>query len=465
MTTAFPFRHYALTRSKLSVYALIGTVFFCTVETAHAVSPGALDPSFGNAGTRIVAQSNISAGGEFRAIKTQADGKLVAGGTILNAAGTALNGVITRFTPTGALDAGFGVGGVVNLALPPGTTEIAVSDIVVAPDGKIVFTGDAKITAGHSAFLTGRLNIDGSPDPSFGGSGLIVRSIFNTDHGGTNVGVQSDGKVVIFGRYLSTAGLRSMSRFRYNADGTIDTTFQSSNNGAAGGYIDANAMLIRSDDRIAVAVSYALPGATVGNAFQAIIYNFGVNGAPESPTGYGLITTANDTDQLQALSFNGAGEILSAGSALVAGEVVAIARKHAANGQANAAFSNGVYSGTNGGGGVALPGGASANAAGRGIHELANGDVIMTGFVRAGSGNPSWFTSRISSAGVVPTGGYLAKVVEAHSGSLNGAALRSTLAHDGNVVLAGYLTDPNSGRDYPAIAFNGFRNPIGIIVG
>ena len=434
-----------------AVFCVTLLVSFTHSVSAQVASPGTLDPSFGSAGARVVAQSSISAGGEFRAIKRQPDGKIVAAGLAANSSGSSVFGMIARFTPTGALDTDFGTGGIVNLPPPGAATQATVNDIAITPDGKIVFTGEALVPAGYSVFLVGRLLANGALDTDFASTGQTLRNLFSQNQGGVAVGVQSDGKIPVTGYYTTAGGVRGVSRYRYNVDGSVDSTFQSSNNTYSGGYITPSALLIRSDDQLVIAAEYLSPASS--NAYQNVIYNYSPNGVPESPPGYAFPTTPTDNEQVQAIGVTAAGQILSTGTANVGGEAVAIARRHLVNGQLTNSFSNGAYTGPDGGTiGVALPGGTTAGAAGRGIHEFANGDLVMTGFVRFGTASESWFTSRISATGTVPTGGYTAKVMEIKPNNQNGLALASTLAHDGNVVLAGYLTDAGSGRGYPAIA-------------
>src|SRR5262249_23257043 len=123
--------------------------------------------------------------------------------------------------------------------------------VVLQPDGKIVTTG--------GAFTLTRSNRDGSPDASFGTNG-VVSTAFGSALGAANdIALQSDGKIVVVGSERARAGFPDDDNFsvrRYNADGTLDTTF-----GAGGvvttdfaGFADTGkAVAIQTDGKIVVA--------------------------------------------------------------------------------------------------------------------------------------------------------------------------------------------------------------------
>jgi uncharacterized delta-60 repeat protein len=108
---------------------------------------------------------------------------------------------------------GFGVG-----------RQDAATDLVIQSDGKIVvvgYTGDA--SAANNNFAIARLNPNGSLDTTFSGDGKQVTNLGGNDFG-TTLTIQTDGKIVVAGRRgASTVSLIALAR--YNADGSLDTTF------------------------------------------------------------------------------------------------------------------------------------------------------------------------------------------------------------------------------------------------
>ncbi len=121
----------------------------------------------------------------------------------------------------GLIDSSFGVGGRVTA-----TFESAGNLAVIQqPDGKIVTVGGV-IALGDTDFALVRYNADGSLDSSFGTGGLVTTSFGGTDDRAMAVVLQPDGKVVVVGRVLSgTLDVFHFALARYNADGSLDTSF------------------------------------------------------------------------------------------------------------------------------------------------------------------------------------------------------------------------------------------------
>ena len=86
--------------------------------------------------------------------------------------------------------------------------------VAVQPDGKIVVVG----TAARDVALA-RYNADGSLDSSFDGDGKAATD-FGGDDYGADVAVQPDGKVVVVGGSVGGFALA-----RHNADGSLDPSF------------------------------------------------------------------------------------------------------------------------------------------------------------------------------------------------------------------------------------------------
>jgi uncharacterized delta-60 repeat protein len=163
-------------------------------------------------------------------IAVQPDGKILIGGGFTSVNGSTVNtttGVnyIARLNEDGTLDTTFnsGLGGADN----------GVFSIAVQPDGKILIAGYFTSVNGSAVSPTtgvnriARLNANGTLDTTF-----------NNGLGGANstvydVAVQADGKIVIGGDFTSVNGTTGVNRIaRLNADGTLDTTFNSGKSGA-----------------------------------------------------------------------------------------------------------------------------------------------------------------------------------------------------------------------------------------
>ncbi|TAE07120.1 MAG: choice-of-anchor D domain-containing protein, partial [Bacteroidetes bacterium] len=163
---------------------------------------GGLDTSF-NPGTGF--------NNDVYDLPIQSDGKIVVGGAFGTFNG-ATRSQITRLNVDGSEDTFLPIKGFNNEVLA----------LSVQSDGKILVGGYFTAFNDTPCNRLARLNTDGSLNTSFGAgfSGLV----------GTNVralSVQSDGKIVIGGYFTSFDGTSCSMITRLNADGTLDTGFNS----------------------------------------------------------------------------------------------------------------------------------------------------------------------------------------------------------------------------------------------
>ena len=164
----------------------------------------------------------------------------------------------------GELDPTFGAGG----KLIAQSVGFPIADLAVQSDGKIVAVGQR-----NGDFAVARLNANGTLDASFGGGDGVL----TTDFGGneadfaTTVALQADGKILVAGTRgnQGTLGLSDNGNFaiaRYNADGTLDTSFDHDGKVSFGfhgiGGAVANALAIMPDGRILVAGTANTAGFT-----------------------------------------------------------------------------------------------------------------------------------------------------------------------------------------------------------
>src|SRR5262249_25462043 len=96
-------------------------------------------------------------------------------------------------------------------------------DAALQSDGKIVVAG-YDYNGSNYDFALARFNAGGTPDSTFGSSGLVTTAVTPFDDFGWAVAMQSDGKIVAAG-YDNAAGSEDFAVVRYNANGTLDTTF------------------------------------------------------------------------------------------------------------------------------------------------------------------------------------------------------------------------------------------------
>ena len=231
---------------------LVTGEFFNSLDQDFAVvrynTDGSLDTSFGSGGIVTTDFGNTDEGGWSSAI--QDDGKILVAGS--STANTDTDFAIARYNTDGSLDTSFGSGGIVITDL--GSDVDVCDDVTIQDDGKIVAAGVFDYNNdGHFAVV--RYNTDGSLDTSFGTGGLVTTDI-GTGDWAYYVGIQADGKIIVTGD--SHNGSNSdFAVVRYNADGSLDTSFGQSGivadsaNSDESGYAGA----IQADGKIVIAGS------------------------------------------------------------------------------------------------------------------------------------------------------------------------------------------------------------------
>ncbi|HNP37020.1 MAG TPA: delta-60 repeat domain-containing protein [Woeseiaceae bacterium] len=225
-------------------------------------SSGALDAGFGNGG---IATINIAGRTDIAyAAVLQIDGKLVMTGRVANTGGDDPDIGLVRFDTNGIPDATFGTGGIVRVTTPDWDEA---SDIVVQPDGSIVVSGFTIV--GSSAMLTvARFDSAGASDAGFGTGGFLRDPVMER---GRSLALQGDGQIVVAGSVGEYPG--DMAVARLNAIGALDTGFGESGLlrfDFFGGSDGANAVVIQADGKI-VAGGYAVNGTQMSLALIRVL--------------------------------------------------------------------------------------------------------------------------------------------------------------------------------------------------
>ncbi len=130
----------------------------------------------------------------------------------------------------------------------PGANE-PVFSLAVQVDGKILVGGYFTTLGGQSRNYIGRLNADGTLDPSFNPSagGVVYPSVYS-------LALQADGKIVVGGVFTGLGGQSRNYIGRLNADGTLDTSF----NPGASNYVSS--LAVQADGRILVGGGFTTLG-------------------------------------------------------------------------------------------------------------------------------------------------------------------------------------------------------------
>lgn len=130
---------------------------------------------------------------------------------------------LVRLTSGGTPDGTFGTNGRVTTAF--GQNGDVAKAVIVLPDGKLL-AGGTVFAGGNGNFGLARYNADGTLDTSFNSTGKVVTDIgtFSGDQV-TDMKRMADGRIVIAGMTNMSGGFLAMVIVRYNGDGTLDTSF------------------------------------------------------------------------------------------------------------------------------------------------------------------------------------------------------------------------------------------------
>src|SRR5207247_6117422 len=198
-----------------------------------AAAPGKLDPGFGNGGVAVTATAPGAGDDGQNGLAIQTDGRIVVGGSSdMGAAAGGHQWRISRYTPKGELDGRFGAGGTVTTSMSSaGGFDEHVWNLALDREGRIVAAGDAVTATGGFDVALARFNADGTLDTSFGTAGKVTTAVgpgTRRDRA-HDVEVLEDGKIVVagFADMGPGAGGRNFMLARYNPDGTLDSSFGS----------------------------------------------------------------------------------------------------------------------------------------------------------------------------------------------------------------------------------------------
>jgi uncharacterized delta-60 repeat protein len=256
---------------------------FLALFVSAAVSnaaPGSLDTTFGTGGivtTQVVGFTNL-----VNEIAIQTDGKIIAVGS-----GDSME--VVRYTVNGSLDASFNGTGMAQ------STPGDALGVTIQPDGKIIVVGHNG-ASGNLDLKVVRYNTNGTLDTTFDGDGIVETAIGNGSDIGYAVAVQADGKIIVSGRSDTPPSFpTSYAIIRYNANGSIDTSF-----GTQGviipplsGNTFAHHMALQADGKIVLAHNRIANGERILAMLRYTSSgqpdpSFGVDGAVDTRVGIGV---------------------------------------------------------------------------------------------------------------------------------------------------------------------------------
>jgi uncharacterized delta-60 repeat protein len=213
------FRAQGMRATAFVLLALAAIALVSGLPRAEA-APGDLDPSFDGDG-KLTTNIAINADTYGLAVAIQGDGKLVLAGSADNGGWQKSFG-LARYNTDGTLDTGFSGDGVVQTDFAVDSYDEA-NAVVVQGDGKILAAGYSDTAGPLGGFALVRYNANGTLDTSFGGDGKVTTAVIDYSQA-VAVAIQSDGKIVAAG-YGGPYPDSDFVLVRYLADGSLDPTF------------------------------------------------------------------------------------------------------------------------------------------------------------------------------------------------------------------------------------------------
>ena len=252
---------------------------------------GSLDSSFGAGGTVTLSCCTRAV------VAIQPDGKVVLAST----------SSLARLNPDGSLDSSFGNEGFA-------TAGAVVNAVLLQPDGRIVTTG-VKLESGsppNVELTTARYLRDGSLDNSFGSGGQVTTAVGSGFFPGpAYASRQADGKIVV-----ATRGEGGATILRYNPNGSLDASFGDAGVEVAqlGDTFDPVSLTLQPDGRILVAD----PPDTFGFRNDIKVARFDADGSIDTSFASGGVATATfeaDSVGVAAVVVDSSGRIAAIGDA------------------------------------------------------------------------------------------------------------------------------------------------------
>jgi uncharacterized delta-60 repeat protein len=206
--------------------------YIVTVTAAPTPTPTptpASTPTLGDVDPTFKAAVTNNRGGSVNVILPQPDGKFFVGGEFDAFGGRARRGV-ARVNADGTCDETFDAGLAILHAVNPVDDAFLggafVDALALQPDGKLLvginYISDPLFSHPSPFHVILRLNADGTLDSSFDSSAL---QIVGGMGGATCIALQADGKIIVGGNFLYTNSGQRGYLARLNSDGSIDPSF------------------------------------------------------------------------------------------------------------------------------------------------------------------------------------------------------------------------------------------------
>lgn len=326
-------------------------------------------------------------------------------------------------------------------------TDDRASDVAIQSDGKIVVVGGS--IKSHGEFAVARYNTDGSLDTSFGRGGLVTTDLAWGYSTAERVIIQPDGKILVGGDFddRSTLDL-DFALVRYNADGSLDTTFGGDGIVTTNLVTDATGtrssdrisdIALQSDGKIVVVGTSHIDPITGDSSWDFALARYDQFGNLD-PTfsGDGMVITpiGTDLDRATSVAIRPDGKIVVAGHAWdLANQDYALAlAQYKANGSLDLSFS---------GDGKQIMDISSGNDFAESMVLQPDGKIVLVGSSFDGS-RDTFLLARYNSDGTRDTSFMGAGIYRMNIGAYEYGNSSVALQPDGKIVVAGFSVSSGS---------------------
>ncbi len=273
---------------------------------------GGLDPTFGSGGQVLTPFSNYY--DQANAVTTQSDGKVViAGYSDPSGSRFAYDFLVARYNADGSVDTSFGTGGRTVTDFNRSADEpsaVALQPQTSGPS-KILVAGMVR-NNGNDNFGLARYNANGTLDTTFGRKGKVETDLGSSGDWPSSMVVDSAGRIIVAGMGPGS----DAALVRYTANGALDTTFGSGGKlvniiRLASGY-HASSVALQGDGKIVLAGTTLDPATS----WEFVLARFNTNGTADTTFGSGgvVITHPGYNDSFGGAAIQGDGKIVVSGS-------------------------------------------------------------------------------------------------------------------------------------------------------
>lgn len=419
-------------------------------QTGNAQS-GSLDLTFDTDGIVTTSLSfNSPNTDRANAVAIQSDGKiLVAGYSFFSANNNDFS--VVRYNADGSLDNTFDTDGKVTTTFGTGTNDQATC-IAIQSDGKIVVAGYSN-QGGNFDFAVVRYNANGSLDNTFDTDGKVTTAI-GSDHDYINeIAIQSDGKIVAVGDYYVGINDDDIAVVRYNANGSLDNTFDSDGKVTTimGSDLDgAKSVVLQSDGKIVVGGF-----STVGGNQDFAVLRYTANGSLDltfDTDGMAIIPIGTGNDSGSSLALQSDGKIVLVGESTVGSNDNFSLARFNSNGSLDLTFDTD---------GKVTSAFGTADDVANAVAILSDGKIVVVGKSNNGTNNDI-AVARYNSNGSLDlsfdTDGKVTTAIGSAADQANSVAIQS----DGKIVAAGYSNN-GSNDDFAVVRYNNLATNLNTI--